>query len=54
MVPCSRNLRKKLTKVDTAKAKQAKGETLSPEQIESVQGEAALREEMRSLGATDV
>jgi hypothetical protein len=49
-----RNLRKKLAKVEAAKDKQAKGEELTPEQAESIAGEAALREEMRSLGANDV
>lgn len=49
-----RNLRKKLAKVETAKEKQSKGEPLAPEQQESIAGEAALRMEMRSLGATDV
>lgn len=49
-----RNLRKKLAKIDLAKEKEAKGDTLTPEQQASVESEAGVRDEMRSLGATDV
>ena len=51
--PC-RNMRKRLTKIEAAKEKQARGDNLTPEQEESIAGESALREEMRALGADDV
>jgi hypothetical protein len=47
-------LRKKLSKVEIAKEKMEKGDALTPEQQLSIDGEEALRQEMRSLGATDV
>lgn len=49
-----RNLRKRLAKIDAAKEKQAQGSDLTPEQLENIAAEASVKEEMRSLGATDV
>ena len=48
-----RNLRKRLAKIDIAKEKLSKGEILTPEQQENVASESSVRDEMRSLGATD-
>lgn len=49
-----RNLHKRLAKIEAAKAKKSKGAELTAEQEESVASEASLRDELRSLGATNV
>ena len=49
-----RNLRKKLTKIEGTKEKQARGEALEPEQLASLASESDLKAELRALGATDV
>jgi hypothetical protein len=49
-----RNLRKRLTKIEAAKEKKSKGGELTAEQEENVASEATLRDELRSLGETDV
>lgn len=45
-----RNLQKKLRQVQQLKERQAKGETLEPEQVAKVGGEAGLLAEIQGLG----
>ena len=45
-----RNLQKKLRQVQQLKEKQAKGETLEPEQVAKIGSEAGLQAEVEELG----
>jgi len=45
-----RNLQKKLRQVQQLKERQAKGESLEPEQIAKIEGETGLLAEIQSLG----